>query len=169
MDNRNATLFHEVQPLRMWWVWLILLIPIVLGWWFFIEQILFGTPVGTNPASDIDVVIIWIAFGIGLPLFFYFTKLTTDVRTDGVYLRFAPLWSRTVPLMDIVSYQARQYSPLREYGGWGIRFSPHKKRAYNMSGNQGVELTLTDDTRLLIGSQRPEELASAIGTAKASK
>jgi hypothetical protein len=37
-----------------------------------------------------------------------------------------------------------------------------------MSGNNGVELELTDGTRLLIGSQRPEELASVIGTAKAS-
>ncbi len=169
MNNTNNTIYHEVQPLRMWWVWLILLIPLVLGWWFFIEQIVFGIPVGTNPASNIDAVIIWLAFGIGLPLFFYFTKLVTDIKTDGVYLRFVPLWSRTIPLADIISYEARQYRPLREYGGWGIRFSPHKKRAYNMRGNRGVELKLTDGTQLLIGSQRPEELASAIGTAKASR
>ncbi len=167
MNNSSNTLFHEVQPLRMWWVWFILLIPLVLGWWFFIEQIVFGIPVGTNPAPDALAVIIWLAFGIALPVYFFYVKLVTDVRTDGVYLRFFPLWSRTVPLRDIVSYEARQYRPLREYGGWGIRFSPHKKRAYNMSGNQGVELTLADGTRLLIGSQRPEELASAISGAQA--
>ncbi len=169
MNDPSNTLFHEVQPLRMWWVWLLLLIPIVLGWWLFIEQIILGIPVGTNPASNVDAVIIWLAFGIGLPLFFYSTKLLTDVRKDGVYLRFFPLWSRTVPLTDIVTYEARQYRPLREYGGWGIRFGPHRKRAYNVSGNRGVEVKLTDGTQLLIGSQRPEELASAISVAKASR
>ncbi len=169
MNNSSNTFFHEVQPLRAWWIWLVILIPVVLGWWLFIEQIVFGTPVGTNPAPNAVAVVIWLVFGIGFPLFFYSTKLITDVRTDAVYLRFFPLWSRTVPLTDIVTYEARQYHPLREYGGWGIRFSPHKKRAYNMSGNRGVELKLTDGTQLLIGSQRPEELASAIGTAKASK
>ncbi len=157
MNNSNNTLFHEVQPLRVWWVWLIILIPIVIGWWFFIEQIVFGTPVGTNPASDSVVLVIWLAFGIGLPLFAYYTRLITDVRTDGVYIRFFPLHSRTVALNDIVTYEARQYRPLGEFGGWGIRIGRHKKRAYNMSGNQGVELELTDGTRLLIGSQRPEE------------
>ncbi len=169
MNTSRNTLFHEIQPLRTWWVWLFLVIPVVLGWWFFIEQIVFGIPVGTNPASDAVVVIIWLAFGIALPMYFYYTKLITDVRADGVYLRFFPLWSRTIPLTDVVTYEARQYHPLREYGGWGIRFSPHKKRAYNMSGNRGVELRLIDGTQLLIGSQRPEELASAIAAAKAYK
>ncbi len=153
----------------MWWVLLVILIPLVLGWWFFTEPIVFGIPVGTNPAPDTAAVIIWLVFGIGFPLFFYYTKLVTDVRTDGVYLHFVPLWSHTVPLTDIVSYEARQYHPLREYGGWGIRVGRHKKRAYNMSGNRGVELQLTDGTQLLIGSQQPEELVSAIGAAKASK
>ncbi len=74
MNDPSNTLFHEVQPLRMWWVWLLLLIPIVLGWWLFIEQIILGIPVGTNPASNVDVVISWLAFGIGLPVFFYSTS-----------------------------------------------------------------------------------------------
>ncbi len=169
MNDSHNTLFHEVQQLRMWWVWLLLLIPLVLGWWLFIEQIVFGIPVGTNPAYNIDAVVLWLAFGIALPVFFYYIKLVTDVRTDRVTLRFAPLWSRRIPMTSIVTYEAREYRPFREYGGWGIRFGRHKKRAYSMGGNKGVELELTDGARVLIGSQRPEELASAIGKAKASK
>ncbi len=167
--NAGNTVFHEVQPLRMWWIWLILLIPVIIAWWFFIMQIIFGVPAGTNPAPDGLVLVIWLVFGIGLPLFAHSTRLVTDIRTDGVYLRFFPLWSRTVPLKGIVTYEAREYHPLLEYGGWGIRFGSHKKRAYSMSGNRGVELTLIDGTHLLIGSQRPEELASAIGMARTSR
>ncbi len=169
MNNKGEVLFHEAQPARMWWARLIILAVAAFAWWFFIEQIAFRTPVGTNPASDLVVAIIWLVFGIGFPLFFYSMKLMTDVRTDAVYLRFFPVWSRTIPLKDIVTDEARQYRPLAEYGGWGIRVGRHKKRAYNMSGNRGVELELTDGTRMLIGSQRPEELASAIGAAKTYK
>jgi hypothetical protein len=165
MNNSGNTIFHEVQPLRMWWVWLILFFPIALAWWIFIVQIVFGTPVGNNPAPDDVTLIIWILVGMGLPLFAYSAKLITDVRTDEIYLNYFPLHSRTVALSDIVSYEIRLYRPLVEFGGWGIRFGSQRKRAYTMSSNRGVELQLTDGTRLLIGSQRPEELASAIDVA----
>ncbi len=35
-------------------------------------------------------------------------------------------------------------------------------KAYNVSGNRGVQLKLSSGKGLLIGSQRPEELAQAI-------
>jgi hypothetical protein len=34
--------------------------------------------------------------------------------------------------------------------------------AYNVSGNQGVDLTLRDGRRVMLGSQRADELAAAI-------
>jgi hypothetical protein len=37
---------------------------------------------------------------------------------------------------------------------------------YNVSSNQGVQLELANGQRILIGSQRAEELAQAIGQAK---
>ncbi|MGZ4904580.1 MAG: DUF6141 family protein [Halobacteriota archaeon] len=166
MNNSANILFHEVQPLRVWWIWLILLVPVAVSWWLFVLQIILGVPAGTNPAPDIVVWAIWLAFGIGLPMFAYSTKLTTDVRSDGVHLRFFPLYSRVIPPSDIVTYEARQYHPVLEYGGWGIRFGTRRKRAYTMSGNRGVELEFTDGTRLLIGSQRPDKLASAIRAVK---
>ncbi|HYC19702.1 MAG TPA: DUF6141 family protein [Candidatus Bathyarchaeia archaeon] len=167
MNNSDDTLFHEVQPLRAWWIWLTLLVPIAVSWWLFIMQIVLGVPTGTNPAPDIVVWVIWLAFGVGLPVFAYSTTLTTDVRTDGVSLRFFPLYSRTIPLGDIVTYEALQYHPVLEYGGWGIRFGTHRRRAYTVSGNRGVELELTTGAKLLVGSRRPDELVSAIRAVKA--
>jgi hypothetical protein len=38
--------------------------------------------------------------------------------------------------------------------------------AYNVSGNRGVQLEFSNGKRLLIGSQRPEDLAAAISRAK---
>ena len=39
-------------------------------------------------------------------------------------------------------------------------------KAYNVSGNEGVQLELTNGKRILIGSQRADELADAIKRAK---
>jgi len=49
----------------------------------------------------------------------------------------------------------------RDFGGWGIRWAPGKI-AYNVSGNRGVWFERTDGRGVLVGSQRPEELVSAI-------
>ena len=46
-------------------------------------------------------------------------------------------------------------------GGWGFRWGS-SGRAYNLRGNRGVQLTLADGGRLLLGSQRADELAAAI-------
>ena len=57
--------------------------------------------------------------------------------------------------------------PIREYGGWGIR-GFRSKRAYNVTGDRGVELTLVDGRKVGIGSRRAGELADAIAGARES-
>ena len=54
------------------------------------------------------------------------------------------------------------YRPLADYGGWGVRTGRDGERVLNARGNRGVRLDLSDGTRLLVGSQRPEALAVAI-------
>ena len=54
------------------------------------------------------------------------------------------------------------YSPLAEYGGWGIKWG-RSGLALNARGDRGVRLTLTDGRRVLVGSQRPEELGGGAG------
>ncbi len=167
-DSTNA-LFHEEQRLRLWWAWLAIVAIAGVAWYFFLVQVIFGTPVGTNPAPDAVVVVVWLVFGIGLPLFGYAIKLVTTVRMDGVVVRFFPLATRRISLREVAAYQVRRYRAIAEYGGWGIRFGRHKKRAWTTGGDAGVELELTGGTRLLIGSQRAEELAGTLGTAKDSQ
>jgi hypothetical protein len=49
-----------------------------------------------------------------------------------------------------------------EYGGWGLRYGGDNGWAYNARGNRGVQLVLQGEKRVLIGSQRPEELLAAL-------
>jgi hypothetical protein len=160
--------FREVQRFRQKWlqfavvaVSLCLIIPFGYG---MIWQFVLGHPWGSRPMSDTGLAIVGplvILMGIGLPLLFHKMKLITEVREDGVYINFVLLSRQTLRFEEIVSCAVRTYRPLREYGGWGVRYGRTGK-AYNVSGNRGVQLKLSSGKGLLIGSQRAEELAQAI-------
>ena len=119
---------------------------------------------------------VWIQFGAALPArvdwalllpiaavsLTVATELRVTVVPGAVRIRFFPLATRTIERSAIVGIEARTYRPIREYGGWGLRFGRGGRRAYSISGDRGVELTLTDGRRVMIGSQRPAELAAAL-------
>lgn len=56
------------------------------------------------------------------------------------------------------------YSPLREFGGWGVR-GFGDKQAWTARGNRALVLHRTDGTRLYVGSGHPERLAERIRSA----
>jgi len=160
----NNIIYREEQRFRQVWIGLLLAVLVGVVWWGFVQQIVLGKAFGDNPAPDVVMWIIWVIFGIGFPLFFYYLRLVVEVRSDGIHIRYFPIYSRTIAFKDIKSYAVRQYRPILDYGGWGIRWSS-KGTAYNVSGNRGVMLELADGKRILIGSQEPEMLAQAMGTA----
>jgi len=156
--------FREIQ--RFWsntFLKILLLILSGIAWYGFISQILFKIPFGSNPSSDTDVIIIFLVIGLGFPLFFYNLKLITEVRNDGVYYKFSLLHFsfRCIAFSSIKTYRVRKYKPLREYGGWGIRYG-RKGKAYNVYGCMGIEFELTDNKWILIGTQKPNEFVKAI-------
>jgi hypothetical protein len=89
-------------------------------------------------------------------------RLTTEVDQSGVRLIFRPFSTRFIPFAEIASLKTVEYRPIRDAGGWGIHFYRMKGWAYNVSGNSGVEITLKNGKLVLIGSQRSEELETAI-------
>jgi len=166
MTDGSFCFYREVQRFRQPWLWLLVAAISGLSLWSFVQQIILGKPFGQNPAPDAAVVVIAAIFGLGFPALFYAINLTTEVRSDGLYVRFFPLHLsfRRIPNERLIKYEVQTYSPIKDYGGWGIRYGRSGK-AYNVSGNRGVMLDLLDGERLLIGSQKPEDLANAIGLA----
>jgi hypothetical protein len=161
-----SPLYHEEQHFRQWWLWVLVIFPAGLAWWPFIEQIIGGRPVGQNPAPNWLVLVIWVFIGIGLPFLFGYTGLVIDVTPDSVRVHYRPFVRRRIPLSDIQRLEARRYSPVKEYGGWGIKGWSKANMAYNVSGDRGVELTLVDGRAIMLGSQRADELAAAISAQK---
>jgi hypothetical protein len=164
MDDDTQVLFREEQYFRQPWVWAFIVLPFAGIALFILWQLWTGQPGGG--LSQTMAELIWTEFVLLLiALWLYRMRLVTEVRTDGLVLHFQWLWRRRwIPFTDIARYDVVTYRPLVEYGGWGIRYGPSGK-AYNVSGTRGLRLHFTDGGTLLIGSQRPEELAHALDVA----
>jgi hypothetical protein len=155
-------LFREQQRPRQPWILALVGFIALLSVTAFVWQIALGRPWGTNPAPDAVVWIVFVLFGLGLPAFFLFTCLTTEVRPDALVLVYRPLRRRSIPLADVRRAEAVTYRPLLDYGGWGLRWWPGSGWAWSVSGNRGVRLELADGKRLLVGSLRADELQDAL-------
>ena len=154
--------FHEVQRIRHWWLWLVLLFVAGIAWWSFVQQIVLDRPFGTNPGPAWVVWLIVVLCGVLIPVGFLFARLEVRVSAAGLRLRYVPFRNRWIDASTIVDWEVVDYRPIREWGGWGIRYGFRRGWAYTAYGARGVQLTLVGGKRLLVGSQRPEALAAGL-------
>ncbi len=100
-----------------------------------------------------------------------FCAMRTIVRKNEVYVRFGlviPYYWKRISLDRVRVSSPVTYRPLRDAGGWGIRYGKFDGQAtvfLNMRGNEGVFLDL-EKHPYIIGSQDPKALARAIEKAR---
>jgi hypothetical protein len=109
-----------------------------------------------------------IALALPLAMAGFLLHMTTEVTPSEVRIWFGwiPIYRRVVAITGIQRYQVVKYRPILDYGGWGIRTGRDGERVLCARGNRGVRLELEGGARLLIGSQRCEELAETIERAR---
>lgn len=145
-----APRFHETQHLHLVFV----IILLVAGGWP-VVLLLQGAPLWPTLVPVLVAVLLVLLF---MPL-----RTTLKGGTLRVAFGLVPLFVWHFELKDIESVEAVTYRPLRMYTGWGMRRGFDGSRALTMRGNKGVMLHLRNGKRYLIGSQKPEELAAALG------
>ncbi len=166
MRSDDSIRFSEEQRVRQVWIWGVVCVLAVLAWYAFVQQIVLGKPFGDHPMSDAATWVVFIAVGIALPILLRICTLVTIVDEHGIHIRFT-LWpSRTITFDELKHCEPCRYRPMTEYWGWGIRWSPSRGRAYSLSGHLGVRCELVTGRRILIGTQRPDELVAAIRSGK---
>lgn len=157
-------LFSERQKFKQWWLWLIIFG--INGFFIFgiFRQVIGGQEFGENPMSDTGLIVGTVLFILFTILFFNF-RLDTLIKKDGIYIRFFPFHYKFKHYAwnSLIKSFVRQYSPLTEYGGWGLRLGLFGKgRAFNVSGNKGLQLEFTNNKKILIGTNKPDELNEAL-------
>jgi len=162
MARASTIVFSETQRIaRVWWVSAVVGVGAVAAWIMFVRQVLMHHPVGSHPVSNVSMLLLWVIVGLVAPQVLLICGLTTVVRRDDVLVSYPPFASRTIPLAEVMRAEAVTYRPFGDYWGWGVR-GRRGNLCYTVRGTRGVRLVLSDDRRLLLGSQRPEELATAV-------
>lgn len=114
-------------------------------------------------------LLLGLVIGIGLLLFvaLLVLRMTTEVTPGDVRVWFGwvPIYRRVVPIGEVRRVAPVSFRPIADYGFWGVRSGRDGDRALIARGNRGVRLELADGSILVIGSQRPDELAQAIESA----
>ncbi|MFK7947457.1 MAG: hypothetical protein AB8G11_07705 [Saprospiraceae bacterium] len=155
-------LFSEKQRFTQLWLWILLMGLNLLMIYGIIQQIIFGHPFGNNPAPDLVLVLLsLIPFGISW--LFYAFCLETKVTDELISFQLRPFGGlNTIRFEEIEKVHVREYSPIGEFGGWGYRVSYNNGIAYNIKGNQGLQLELKNDKKILIGTQKTVELQQVV-------
>ena len=118
----------------------------------------------------------YIAASIGLLILvlviilFLVLKLQTKIDENGIKFKFYPFQVsyNNIDWSNISECYIRNYNPISEFGGWGIKSSFRRDtgKAYTIKGSIGLQLKLKNGKKILIGTQKNEEIKRVIETYK---
>ncbi len=168
INNSDLILFSETQKFKQWWIWLLLLSINSIFIFGIYVQVICGEKFGDKQGSN-AMLIATTAFTFLITALFAIVHLDTIIKRDGIYFRFYPVQRKYKYLswQKITKSYVRRYKPILEYGGWGMRIGLFGRgRAYNISGRNGLQLVYSDGKKLLIGTQKPEEITEILVSLK---
>ncbi len=164
--------FTEIQHFNQWWLIVIeiIAISVVLG-----DVIADYNQIVNKDLSDSLLMVFlslgWIVLAI---ILIHSIKLYTRMDETGIHYKFFlfHLKERNIAWTELSTCHTRKYNPIMEYGGWGIKgFSKEiifgigkNGRAYNIKGAIGIQLQLKVGRKLLIGTQKSEQVQKTIET-----
>jgi hypothetical protein len=165
--------FKEEQRLTQTWFIIIVVIsaigPLAFGVYGIIKQIILKQPFGDKPMSDLGLIVFTISMLL-LSIFIFSFKLTTRIDEKGIHYQFFPIHFslKTITWSELKVAKVRNYYPISEYGGWGLRggffLNKSKGKAINVSGDIGIQLKYINGKKLLIGTQKQAEAKSVLET-----
>ncbi|MCQ1534797.1 hypothetical protein FTO70_03640 [Methanosarcina sp. KYL-1] len=152
--------------MRSSFFWAFVLYPAILLWYIELRFIFIGKPDGVQNIPDFYLTLLWLVFGVFFPFMLYCTKHITEVRKDGIYIRFIPLnlSFKKIPYYVVEECRLRTYDPLT---GKEAEIKEEIPEPGMQKVNPVVILKLISGKKMLISSRKPEELCRAIRQASA--
>jgi hypothetical protein len=142
--------FTEIQHFRQKWLWAILFTVTAVSTYFSV--------INQGLRSGLIVILLMTPILISL----YKAKLVTKIRDNKLSYQFYPfhLSEREINL-DERKIEVTDYSPLKEFGGWGLRWRPGKI-AFSVSGSKAIRINSDEGREIVLGTQKPEEVKEAV-------
>lgn len=142
----GTILFQEQQRFTQWWLY-VSLVPVVV-----LEAIMLYR-------EKLPWYEWWpLLISIGVFALILLIRMRTVITDEAITVYYFPLLQKPKVFLwtALDKVYVREYSPLSEYGGWGIKgWGSKYGRAYNVKGNKGLQLELKDGKKVLIGTQEP--------------
>ena len=175
--NTKRVFFKEIQRYKKPWIRYIItavVVIMILNATFLVRQLMASGQEGAADENErivlITVTIFIIIFTLGFVINFTRMKMITIVTEEGIQVFYPPILrkGRTIHRRSIERFEIRQYKPLVEFGGWGIktRGRPLRQRRYGKAltayGKTGLQLHLRNGKKFLIGTQRPDPFRHAV-------
>lgn len=151
--------FEENQRYNQIWLWAIILGVSVVIFYQLVNTLIHALENNLISTGTILMSVFLVVMLAGINGLVFAMRLNTKIDQDAVQITFKPLINKPKIFRwdDIEKATVKKYNPISDFGGWGIR-AGWKSKAYNTSGNKGLELLLKTGNKILIGTQRPEEL-----------
>ena len=151
-------IFEESQSFRQWWLFLGLGL-VLTG----LTVALFREQTDLQELESTGLLLIAIPLVVVISILLFSMKLHTHIDKAGISVRWKPvgILNKHFRWDDMEECYVRTYSPIREYGGWGLRGSS-KNRAWNVSGNSGIQIVMKSGKKFLIGTHEPESAKKVI-------
>ncbi|MFP4229986.1 MAG: hypothetical protein ACLFRK_02495 [Candidatus Nanohaloarchaea archaeon] len=142
--------FSETQRFRQKWLWTLLV------------AMVFGSTYYSYISEGFSSALLVLSISVPVVLLVYAARLETRIENGKLCYRFFPfhLKEREVGLEDSEA-SVEEYSPLKEFGGWGLRWRPGKF-AFSTSGRQAIRIERSGSRDLVIGTQKPEEAEKSL-------
>jgi hypothetical protein len=144
--------FREEQRLAIWAVLAVLIALPAVAAGVALSRALGG------PAAHAGLPYLMIALVAFLMVWISRAKLITEVRGDGLSIRFQRLWpERFIPWSDVRHAESIPLTTNQQ----GVHWKPGQT-TYNAGGGRGVRIELSDGRTVVLGSRKAEQLRVAI-------
>jgi hypothetical protein len=168
----NRVYFEETQTFRQSrWIWMVMVIsllaailPILDGVYW---QLFRGQPWGNKPMSDsglLGLFVFILLTSIGCITLLISVRLEVKVDSEGVHYCYVPIKPRW---QHFSKDQIESYSLEKQYklihSGFGFSHNRlNRTRRIRIRGGNHLFLVLRNGEKLLLGTQKPDELAHAM-------
>jgi hypothetical protein len=160
-------LFEEKQRFTQWWLWTMvvsgaMLVLGIFGNALYVQMVL-GKPWGDKPMSDdalIGLTLFCFTAMLVMLMVFFNAMLEIVVDKSSVSYRYFPVirkWRR-IEREEIHGFEMQDYY----LKGYGIHYDLRGNKSITVKGNSGIQLTMANGSKLLLGTQQPEEFLTAL-------